>query len=98
MYVTGGLAYTQANFVGRSPGGTLSFVGKIKKYGTVVGLGAEFKYDPRWSWRVEGLYYIFNKSAAGGLGSSRAWEFKVKDALVVRLGANIHFDGTGWGR
>ena len=104
LYVTGGLAYTKAKFLAASPdGGTLSF-GDHKKWGGVIGGGIEWKQNPNFSWRAEGLYYRFN-SAKGAFGSanvngsiSAAGENKFKDAWVARLGATYHFDGGPWGK
>src|SRR5206468_450841 len=59
VYATGGVAYTQAKFLGISPGGTLS-PGKFKKWGSVWGGGVEWKATTNFSVRVEGLRYIFN--------------------------------------
>ena len=103
LYVTGGLAYTKAKFLGVSPDGTLT-IGEHKKWGSVLGGGVEWKQTPNFSWRAEGLYYRFN-SKRGAFGSanvngsiSAAGESKFKDAWVVRLGATYHFDGGPWGK
>jgi len=88
FFVTGGLAYTRAGFLAISPGGTRN-EGSIGRFGWVAGLGAEWKQTPNLSWRLEGLYYRFDKTRH--FGTDHIWDLKFKDALVVRLGATYHY-------
>jgi opacity protein-like surface antigen len=88
FFLTGGLAYTRAGFVAVSPGGTRNS-GSIGKFGWVAGLGGEWKQTPNLSWRLEGLYYRFDKNR--NFGTDHIWTVKFKDALVVRLGATYHY-------
>jgi outer membrane immunogenic protein len=98
VYATGGLAYTQAKFLGVSPGGTLT-PGKFKKWGSVFGGGIEWKGTPNVSVRLEGLYYYFNrKKPIYGSANLDQETFEpagtatFKDVAVVRVGATYHFN------
>lgn len=92
LYVTGGLAYTQARGIGHSS--TLfhsQTVLNFNSFGGVVGLGAEWKQRQNFSWRLEGLYYMFNQSRTGLTSGGAVVNLRLKDVLTVRLGATIHF-------
>jgi opacity protein-like surface antigen len=89
-YVTGGLAYTQGNAIGISPGGTISRA-KHNKFGWVLGLGAEWKQTQNLSWRIEGLWYNFDKTKPMAGTHIPPGTSKFKDALVVRVGATYHY-------
>lgn len=93
VYATGGLAYTQATFLGFSPGGTLNGA-KLSKFGGVLGLGIEWRQNRNFSWRLEGLSYIFNAQHINpnhdGPGSP-PWIYKIKNTNVIRLGGTFHF-------
>jgi outer membrane immunogenic protein len=98
VYATGGLAYTQAKFLGVSPGGTLT-PGKFKRWGSVFGGGIEWKGTPNVSVRLEGLYYYFNsKKPIYGSANLDQETFEpagtatFKDVAVVRVGATYHFN------
>ena len=88
FFVTGGLAYSRASFLAVSPFGTRNS-GSIGKFGWVAGLGWEWKQTPNLSWRLEGLYYHFDKNR--NFGTDHIWTVTFKDALVVRLGATYHY-------
>ena len=99
LYVTGGLGYTRgtmlASFSSTAFGAT-----KYHDWNWVAGLGAEWKQYPNFSWRVEGLWYGFDKSVRFGNHDSpptNTATMRLKDALVVRLGATYHFDSWGKG-
>jgi opacity protein-like surface antigen len=92
VFLTGGLAYTQAKAMGISPfGGTITRA-KHNKYGWVLGLGGEWKQTQNLSWRLEGLWYRFNSNKPlYGFTESSPGSSKFKDALVVRVGATYHY-------
>jgi opacity protein-like surface antigen len=90
FYLTGGLAYTRASFLQISPDGTRQS-GKINKFGWVAGLGAEWKQTPNLSWRLEGLWYRFNKTVNIPATFDGPGKATFKDALVVRVGATYHY-------
>jgi outer membrane immunogenic protein len=92
VFLTGGLAYTQAKAMGISPfGGTITRA-KHNKFGWVLGLGAEWKQTQNLSWRVEGLWYNFDsKEPLFGFTEPGPGSSKFKDALVVRVGATYHY-------
>jgi outer membrane immunogenic protein len=104
FYVTGGLAYAHANYKAShcsttdaacAPFTTLQR--KFNSLGAVVGLGAEWKQTQNFSWRVEGLYYIFNDKKDFPITPETTNNIKFRDAWVARVGATYHFDGSGWG-
>jgi opacity protein-like surface antigen len=88
FFLTGGLAYTKASYLAISPFGTRND-GSMNKFGWVAGLGAEWKQTPNLSWRLEGLYYRFDKNR--NHGTDHIWTVKFKDALVARIGATYHY-------
>lgn len=91
LYATGGLAYTQANVSGFSPGGTPNGT-KLNKFGGVLGLGIEWKQNRNLSWRLEGLTYLFNtqKTILNANGTS-SWTYRMKHTNVIRFGGTYHF-------
>jgi opacity protein-like surface antigen len=91
LFISGGLAYTQAKAIGISPFGTITRA-KHNKFGWVLGLGAEWKQTQNLSWRIEGLYYNFSKTKPlYGFTEPSPGSSKFKDALVVRVGATYHY-------
>jgi opacity protein-like surface antigen len=90
VYVTGGGAYTRAQATAFPPSNTASLNG----FGGVVGVGAEWKQNQNWSWRVEGLWYIFNEGAFIPVAVDQDATVKLKDALVVRVGVTHHYSDT----
>ena len=91
LYVTGGLAYAQAKARVHYSSGKQS-ESSLNKYGTVFGGGAEWKYNPNLSFRGEALYYYFDRSVSFvNHDDSQRATVRLKDALVVRFGANYHF-------
>jgi outer membrane immunogenic protein len=89
LYGTGGVAYTQAKYVGRSPGSTVAADTSIRKWGTVFGGGIEWRALQHLSLRGEALWYRFNTSR--NFGTDHIWLNKYEDAWVARFGANYHF-------
>ncbi len=89
FYVTGGLAYAKASFIEVSPDGTF-VTGNHEAIGGVVGLGADWRQNDNFSWRVEGLYYMFDDSERN-FGTSTGNRDNFKNSWVVRLGCNYHF-------
>jgi outer membrane immunogenic protein len=91
VYGTGGVIYadTRAN-VFRA---TDLHTPKADGWGWTVGAGAEFAVDPRWSWKVEYLYYdlgtdrVNDRSVCGGV-----CDFDIKQTgHIVRVGVNYRF-------
>jgi outer membrane immunogenic protein len=102
-YVTGGLAYAHGKAQAHSvstESGPLDLDGpqsqKFSRFSYVLGLGAEWKQTPNFSWRLEGLWYRLNDSKIFTPGNTGT--VKLDDAWVVRLGATYHFDSSGWGK
>jgi len=91
LYVTGGLAYTHGKFLQVSPSGGTKSTGKYNKFGGVVGGGAEWKQSQNFSWRVEGLYYMFNHTQTFTNVEDDVAQTNLKDAFVIRVGATHHF-------
>jgi outer membrane immunogenic protein len=100
LYVTGGLAYARAKatmFDSDIPG---TLTATFNKFGGVVGVGAEWAQTNNWTWRIEGLYYIFDAQKTLGPSPLGAGDFatdKLKDVFVIRLGLNYKF-GDPWGK
>jgi outer membrane immunogenic protein len=93
LYVTGGLAYVNARFIAYSTTiETAAFRGSLKKFGGVVGLGAEWKQTPNLSWRAEALYYMFGGGKSGlASDNGRIANVSIENAFVFRVGATHHF-------
>jgi outer membrane immunogenic protein len=71
----------------------------FNKFGGVAGLGIEQMLTNNLSWRLEGLYYIFDtqKTLGGPFGVNDFATDKLKDVLVIRLGLNYKL-GDPWGK
>jgi outer membrane immunogenic protein len=91
VYATGGLAYTNAKATGTDPANS-PVTTKFNTFGGVVGLGAEWKQTQNFSWRLEGLYYVFNKSNFITVsGANQYLDVKLKDALAIRIAGTWYF-------
>jgi outer membrane immunogenic protein len=92
IYATGGLGFAHAKVL--TSFATTGFgAGKFNAWGWVAGLGAEWKQTPNFSWRVEGLWYGFDKTVRiPNHDGSLTARIDLKDVLVIRLGATYHFD------
>ena len=104
LYVTGGLAYgsleTSLTLAGFTPGGvglTTTRSGSSTRVGWTIGGGAEWKFSPNWSAKIEYLYMdiestsnnVFLTSPAGtGIGANLT--SRVTDN-IIRGGFNYHF-------
>ena len=87
VYVTGGGAYTRAEATAFTPSNSAD----LNAFGYVVGVGGAWKPNQNWSWRAEGLWYIFNKSENIVVNTLQSTEVKLRDVLVVRVGATYHY-------
>ena len=99
FFVTVGPAYARvkATIFDTDIPGTLTT--SFNKFGGVVSLGFDQALTNNWSWRLEGLYYIFDAQKTVGplpLGTDFAAD-KLKDVFVIRLGLNYKF-GDPWGK
>ena len=89
VYATGGVAFASSAGIGCSTTGfCASQASPQVTVGGVAGGGIEWKVRPDLSWRVEGLYYIFDQderepSSSGHAGIQNAW--------VGRIGASWHY-------
>ena len=106
LYATGGLAYgslqTDLTLFGRTPGGvgiSATRSGSSTRVGWTVGGGAEWKFRPGWSAKIEYLYMelentsnnLFLTSPAGtGIGANLT--SRVTDN-IIRGGFNYSFSG-----
>jgi outer membrane immunogenic protein len=90
IYATGGWGW--GNYRGLVTSGSSINPISTTVSGGVVGGGVEWKYNPNLSFRVEGLYYMFNKTLAN-LDSepSEGGSFTIHPVSVIRLGASYHF-------
>ena len=118
VYATGGLAYGgvnvrnsifQAHFVGGAPLATLPNFGTSSAFsntraGWTVGGGGEWMFAPKWSAKVEYLYYNLGSVATNsllvqpdladptGLLFASAVQTRTRfDGHIVRAGINYHF-------
>ena len=89
VYVTGGLGYINAKATAFNS--TVQNTAKFNSFGGVVGAGVEWKQAQNFSWRLEGLWYIFDKSKSIPVVVDQSATVKLKDALVVRAGATWHY-------
>lgn len=90
VFVTGGLAYTQGEFLAHSPGGTVHS-GGFEDIGAVLGLGVEQMMTQNFSARVEGFYYFFDNTEEFGSTGEEPWESDLNEAWVIRIGGTHHF-------
>jgi outer membrane immunogenic protein len=95
LYVTGGAAYARAKFImfdSDIPGTLTTSYGK---FGGVVGIGGEWAVANNWTWRVEGLYYIFNGiNKTLGPDPNGSGDFatgRLENIAVIRIGLNYKF-------
>ena len=87
VYLTGGGAYTRAEATAFAPSNSAD----LNAFGGVVGIGGAWKPNHNWSWRAEGLWYIFNKSENIVVSTFQSTDVKLRDVLVVRVGATYHY-------
>ena len=92
LYVTGGLGYARAKATMFNNTGPVTVSSTFNTFGGVVGLGAEWAQTNNWSWRLEGLYYIFDakKTLGPGVGNDFATD-KFQNAAVIRISLNYKF-------
>ena len=89
-YVTGGGAWLNFTFhTNPEPGVGSTF----NAFGGVVGGGIEHAYNQNLSFRLEGLYYIFDKNVNFDGETER-----LKNMWTVRAGFTYKFDGSPWGK
>jgi outer membrane immunogenic protein len=87
FYVTGGLAFANGTVTFFDVDGPTTLKSNINKFGGVVGLGAELTQVRNWTWRIEGLYYIFDAKKGFDDGSHSATD-KLHDVFVFRVALN----------
>ena len=94
-YLTGGLAYARAKVHAFQPSSGNSGSASLSSFGGVVGAGFEWKPDQDWSWRVESLWYIFNKNKQIVVdpdpNTGQIVDAKFKDVIVIRAALSRHF-------
>jgi outer membrane immunogenic protein len=100
LYGTGGLAYGQVDASGTANPNQNSIISQaavsLAKTGWTAGAGAEWKFAPNWSARLEYLYVdLGNKSAVGS--DAQHPNFAVEytwhtQENIVRAGVNYHFN------
>jgi outer membrane immunogenic protein len=89
IYFTGGFGYTKASYLSHSPSGTENGDGTTKKWGGVLGGGAEWKFHPNWSLRAEALWYDVGVDRK--FGTDHFWTHKFENAVQYRGGLTFHF-------
>jgi outer membrane immunogenic protein len=103
LYATGGLAVTRVTdkavdsniplfFTNFS---TISFSSTSTLFGGAVGGGLEYAFAPRWSFKAEYLYAVFNKTAPRTelVGFSPPFVGFDHNLNIVRAGINYQFGG-----
>jgi outer membrane immunogenic protein len=87
IYATGGVAWAS----GQAWAGTSLAIAELERkvVGGVVGGGIEWKYNPNFSLRLEGLHYMFNNKHTL-LDDSEFIRAGIKNASVIRVGASWH--------
>jgi outer membrane immunogenic protein len=91
IYATGGVAWGW--FKGTVYSGTSLMPQSKTATGGVVGGGVEWKYNPNVSFRLEGLYYMFNKTFGNDSDSpSNGNSITAHNVGVVRFGASYYFN------
>jgi len=93
LYVTGGLAFSNASYIGISPAGTF-FAGSFDRFGGVVGAGVEMMLGDNISVRAEALHYMFNSDRYYGTETPETDNnlSTFVGASVFRIGASKYFD------
>jgi len=93
IYATGGAAWVGASTQKQASSipSAASFNGKA---GWVAGGGWEYKVNPNISWRVEALYYGFNKTQTSVVPGSTSilLQEQLKSVTVVRGGVSWYFN------
>jgi opacity protein-like surface antigen len=87
VYVTGGGAYARAEATAFPPSNSAN----LNAFGGVVGIGGAWKPNQNWSWRAEGLWYIFDKSENIVVTAVQSTDVKLRDVLVGRVGVTYHY-------
>ena len=101
FYVTAGPAYARGKATIFDNDFLTSTTTSFNKFGGVFGVGIEQALANNLSWRLEGLYYIFDTQktlgpVVAGVGNDFATD-KLKDVFVIRVGLNYKF-GDPWGK
>jgi outer membrane immunogenic protein len=97
LFGTAGIAITDTEFTAEDdPGPTDPDRDSVDldDIGFVVGGGAEFALNESWSFKAEGLYFMFNdkKDTDTLTSDSDAGDFaELDDAWMARIGVNFHF-------
>jgi opacity protein-like surface antigen len=90
VFVSAGGAYIRAEASAFPPSNNAS----LNSFGGVVGVGADWKQNQNWSWRAEGLWYFFDKDELIPVSAIQSVDVKLKDVLVVRVGATYHYSDS----
>jgi outer membrane immunogenic protein len=95
IYATGGVAWVSGrNNIFNSSSAQVLGKSRFTHVGWVAGGGWEWKYNQNLSFRIEGLYYGFNKTETGcanDFGDLLCADAKLKGVTVLRGGASYHF-------
>ena len=101
LYMTGGLAYAKIDntWTITDPNNpTQSFAAKDKRWGGVLGGGAEWAFNSNWSLRTEVLYYIFKEVETSGftVSNGQPVNFDSQDSMwVTRFALTYRFSDYG---
>lgn len=103
LYVTGGLAYAKidSTWTISDPSPVQTFnVSKDNRWGGVLGVGAEWAFNPNWSLRTEFLYYIFQEVHTSGTSTNGQFvNFDSQDSMwVTRIALNYRWGGGDYGK
>lgn len=91
VYLTGGVGYAQAKATALWTSVPVSVNANLDGFGAVVGSGVEWKQTQNLSWRLQGLWYIFNNSKNVTVTNDHYVFAKLKDAVVVTFGGTWHY-------
>ncbi len=85
VYLTAGFSRTLGKVVVKTQDGHEVERGFGSYYPT-IGLGVEYKLNPRWNVRLDGRYSITSKDSGNHLQGNKGWDYNVKPQRIgIRL-------------
>ncbi|MGH6908519.1 MAG: outer membrane protein [Methylococcales bacterium] len=94
LYATAGGAITDTKYTAQNGGGADRGSLNLNDIGVVVGGGVEWAFASNWSFRAEGLYFIFDdreNAATLTTDSDPGDNAELNDAWLARAGINFRF-------
>jgi outer membrane immunogenic protein len=93
-YVTGGAGYGRSKLTVTGSDSPSPATATVSTWAPVVGAGFEWAFAPKWTMRIEGLTYLFNKrlDIPGLTNDSDPLDYiRQSTVFVTRAGLNVRF-------